>query len=451
MFIDIILLNPVESKNLITLIQDSKDIFLWLLATIFAIYIPLVIHYYQTIDKSKLNKLDTNIFHLKYFNLNKLLWFIWIYILWLLTIYFKPIIWTILIIIGLLLLLKNLNFLYSWYKNFKSKDLNNQRINFIKKLKLNKNNNEILIEILENKNIFLDFYFSENFLEIFFGKLTKKLKKDIKSKKMWDFWKSKNYIENLVKKLSNIFFQKEQTPDYIFIDELLKIYSEIYNLLDKSKILRTSLDIIQKILIEKIEFCIKNNLNEWIVYPISSYLKGINKEHQNYFIINFNNKIINSRIILEDNNFMKEYWEKIINNNKDKTIMKNILVFLLRKSYKLDSDKNYENILQYWLLDFDPILLWDILHLYFYLWNWKKLLQSTRKILENKSTYWFYSDRLNKIKETYNYIKNNFKIDKSVFKKLKKEFKNIKKSQETSEIHKQKCDIYIEIINNLLN
>jgi len=120
---------------------------------------------------------------------------------------------------------------------------------------------------------------------------------------------------------------------------------------------------------------------------------------KNYLLSDFQDIIFDNQKILENKRFMKKYWKEIYQNFKDTpfylrgmktTTIQRELYEKLISIIQFEQEKYnhwYDNILQYWLLEFkDLILFTRLMYLYFAPY-WENRAIS---VLENKIVFWWF-------------------------------------------------------------
>ena len=535
----IIYLNNIQIDDIfISTIKDSKDIFLGFIAAIFAIFIPLVIHYYSTLEKSVFPYLDSEIFTTKYFNIYYILQVLFLMLLWILLLTVQGIsffvlgftffIWAAIFSIILLInLYKYLSKKYSWEELFKERKffLSNNNFNEIVVLEflqnttwkepifyldffynkileydinflnshskliieslLNKWENEdnfdiiklwkflekikltdLFLDILNRKDIFNDYHFTKQFFNIFFKKINLEINKCNK----WD-WATEQLIRNLFFSYKKL--KENSSILNSFQDQDFKLLLNIYKSDNENKYSYLSWDIMKTIIskMEKIS---------WDTYLIIESLKTfLEKENDNFrfkFLSHFHSTILDSKILLEELGFMKEYWKDIFTKYKDVyfnettkdwkiyiswKLQNGIFQELISLLWKKEGDYNhwYDNILQYWLLDFEPILFTELLYLYFIWYGENKALS----IIETKRAFWWigrlmttwswektFEEQEKELREkTIINFYETFKNNMPNFDELISQFKKLEKNEKLSERDILKSQHYIKLIKEL--
>lgn len=529
-------LNNIWIDNtFITTVQNSKDIFLGFIAAIFAIFIPLVIHYYSTLENSNFPYLDSKIFTADYFNLFKIIRFL----IWMLVGIFLLSLNNILYFLGgvflyVIFMSYTLYLIFNLYNFLKKKyDIEKiyiERQNFLEK---NKNfNNEIILEFLQNNTwkepvFYLEFFYNKllkyeiNFLnahskliiESLLNKIenednfhTKKIGEFLKKIELtdlfWDtlnkehifedykftteffkiffekiHWKIKNQktedrgTEQLIRNLLFLYKKLEENSHILnsFKDQDFKLLLKIYKSDSENKNSYLSRDLMSIIIlmIEK---------NSWDTYLIEKCLQDVlNNENDAFrfkFLLHFHLSVFNSKIILEDTEFMKEYGKEVFQKYK---ILKwsiwkkrtNIKIELYQKLVhiiqfnKWGYNHWYDNILIYWLLEYEPILFVELLVLYFAHF-WENIAIS---ILEQKIVFWWkwrtkvylwdwekdieVKNKQEK-EDTIKLFVTEFWWDKKVLENLKIQFQEIIDENKREERDIRRSKYYIWLIDELI-
>lgn len=455
-------------------LKDSKDVIIALLAVIFTIYIPFLLYFYQEINwKDKFKYLDLHIFHNDVFVLKKVFWSIIFLLILLLSWnswnssnnYWWNIEILLLSIFPFWFLINNLFKLYELNENLreekKSKIIFEIRINAIKKLKINQNNYYLFKDILQNKNL-EDYNFTVEFFKIFFEKIHWEINKH----KKWD-WETEQLMRNLLFSYKKLEDNSHTLNSFNYQDFILLL--NIYKADNQNKNSHLSGDIMKTIIskIEKIS---------WDTYRVVHHLqKFLEKENDNFrfkFLSHFHSSIFNSKIILEDRDFMEKYWIDIFDKYKSlkwniaKTTT-NIKIKLYQKLVQIiqfhqwDYNYWYDNILRFWLLEYEAILFTRLMYLYFatfwenraisilehkivfgwiwrvktYLWDWEKDLEAENAAEEEKTIQLF-------VKE--------FWWNKQVLENLKIQFQEIMNENKREESDIRKSKYHIWLINKLI-
>ncbi len=454
-------------------LKDSKDVIIALLAVIFTIYIPFLLYFYQEINwKKNFKYLDLYIFHKNVFNLRKIFLAIIFLILILLfwntseysNYYWINIIILITSIFPFWFFINNLFNLYELNENLReeknSKHIIKVRLNSIKNLELNQENFYIFKDILQNKNL-EDYHFTKDFFKIFFEKINSEINKHTK----WD-WRNEQLIRNLFFSYKKL--KENSSILNSFQDQDFKLLLNIYKSDNENKYSYLSWDIMKTIIskMEKIS---------WDTYLIIESLKTfLEKESDNFrfkFLSHIHSEILKSEILLEDREFMEKYWIDIFDKYKDifsskvredwQTLVSwklqnSIFIELIQTLWKKEGDYNYwyDNILKYWLLNFEPLLFTELLFLYFVWYGENKAFS----ILEAKRAFWLIGRLMTKTSEeqekelhekTIINFYETFKNNMPNFDELISQFKKLEKNEKLLERDILKSKDYMKLIKKL--
>lgn len=443
-------------------IKDSKDVLLWFLGVIFAIYIPFLLYFYQEIaKKTQYKMLDLYLFQSRIFNLKQIIWSL-IFLVLILLFWNKQeksdyfILNTIILAWSIpvwIFLIKNLFNLYNLNLELNNENsswkLDDLRIEGLRKLDINNENIYIWNDTMQDIN-FQETNFTKQFFDILFEKVKVKIK--------W-IWKreylEKRIIDWLFQKYNNL--EQAQVNYSFFSQDIKKIFEILEVIYEKWKheysdyqILNTLIDRMEK--------------NVWDFWPVEiiSFLHGIKDENiKNKLLFSLHNKILNSKILLENSDFMDNYGREIFLNYQsilmNPTIWK--IIDVIHYSDKYDSWVS--NILNYLLLNFEPILFAELLYLFFTPYGENR----AKSILDKKFSFWliwrvktYWADNevinnydyKNETEETIQNFKKYFAINKEELSQLKEQFQALIDEGKLDENKIHYAKIYISLIEKLL-
>lgn len=450
-------------------IKDSKDVLLWFLWVIFAIYIPFLLYFYQEVAQKKQYKmLDLYLFQNKIFNLKQIIWSL-VFLVIILLFWNKQdasnffVINTIIIVLSIpvwIFLIKNLFNLYNLNLELKNENnswkLDNLRIEWLKKLELNNKNFYIWNDTMQDIN-FQDYKFAQQFFKILFEKIISKVKFIYSST-------SDGFQRHSKASIIRDMLEKYKTLDifpHIFYFQDLKYLLELYKMdYDNNEFdidFRNEILEIIRIKIEK-----HLTLSNVIIRAIDTFLitHKDNQKFISYFVWDLQSEFFESQIILNNRRAMKYFWKQIFNKYKNfdnatlffELFQKLLLIIQSEEKY----NSWYDMILHYWLLDFEPITFARLCYLFFTSYGENRALD----ILEKKKAFWliwrtksFLEWEEEKIENKYQEVlyktiqnfKKYFAINKEELTQLKEQFQALidEKTIDGNKVNYAKNYIYL--------
>ena len=356
-------------------------------------------------------------------------------------------------------LLQNLLNLYKFLNNINSDKIYKDRIEYLKKIELNSEKIDIWNEVMQEQN-FQNYQFTKQFFEILFEKIKEEMRLIYSS--VWNRFQ-RHSKSSILRSL----LEKYKTLDifsHIFYSQDLKQLLEIYKLdFDNGEFEIDFRNAVSDIIRIKIK---KHLDNDWYLTfdYIWEYLAKYNDNQRviSYFFGDLQSKILNSEILLKDIKVMKEYWKEVFHKYKDiwnSELFGEAINFLLEAiQFNKDYDFLYNNILCYWLVDFEPVVFSELLYLFFTPY-WDNRAIDT---LNKKHAFWWqlmywkipYRDRrtTTSLKQTIQNFKKYFsqQVNAEELTQLKEQFQALIDEKTIDENKINYAKNYISLIEKLL-